>query len=1296
MRSTANNSVADSGSVSGTGMVHSLNLYSSSNAHNAHLHEKVKNVKVVEQWGLQVLRKQSSILLLCNDEFLFSTGNRIVIHSDSDSKTATLPSCGIHSINSMSLSGDSKYLAVSADMTNGDIATATLILYDLETVNKATNFAKSTVIVYRREGRESLINKLHFTCTAVSDDNTYIVCCTNHVPIGVLLYDLAIGTLLRVMNVGDSTIHQLSFDPSDSSRLCTVGSKDHFHIWRCNERTVFSAQVAGIPKQKASVTFTCLSWIGPNRVVAGTSSGFLALAQGTELQHKIQYAFASKKSLAITQLLVRDDVIIASSSDNLLAVYEMKRVTSAGSHDIGVRLELLVRIRVQDMRDIVGVQWRLKGVITSFELFIASSTGVYALDSRAGVHRKVMGNEQALVAKGEGEWTDLQPERCVRTSHWGGVDSLSLAKRAATFVTVSRTDASVRVWHCSQQVGQLKEEYGFGDKTQSLMPRHAEMHPTGYYCALAFEDYVAECVLREDRLEPAKTIPTKVPFTGPRGEPVVNQSPVSLLRYSCAGNLLAVVTGRLVQVYDMYDLDYSNMDSAGKPRRVATLIEHTSVVTDVCFLRDDSSVITTTADGTLYQWPAYSSTSSATVCLKGFYGKSVSITPRGSIVTLTDFLGKSAAVRRNRVSSIAFSGSMGRSTNVDSDDISHAELTFAVQSAVMVAAAATARAATAAPAHESRAIEEEAVSRQYLISWGGGKLHSTDFLAVFIESQVGVFAVGLSESGPDRVEICALGCSDGRVLVATLPLPVVKMLSATEHSDVSCDLRLNESLCKQLSIHVGPVRTLALADSGAYMLSSGADGVINFMTALQRVKDRGDIAELGSNVENGVVVTERRGLLELRQSLLEAAIKTADAKREHQRTVNKITEMSHIASDKLERLMKTEVRKRDDIILRNKEEQLKESRRLHEELLLKDKQRDKEVAELEVYYEKKLTQESLYLEKMRQAYEEFVVHCRMDLAEFQRRAGLQEQRLQGDTNKAYEEAAKQKLAILKYVEYVDARHNEVLRSLEAAQAAERVRLKEEKRAVEATIEGLQQQGREEVAKLSGQIFKATKELASKDDEALRMQSDLQWATGRIDLLEATLTEATVELKKRADAYDKVEFKAGDQQQQIGELERIRKALTSQLHGLREELGPKEERLLHVGERMLEIDRWDRLLRHSHHDELTHNDTYVHPPSSPHGQGVRAVAERYFAKGAEHRAADLAPASSAEASTRAAPHHDSTRGLTKARRKTLGRVPAGSAGRTIQQREENHRASGRCPSGWLVGGQWLLSQRGGQG
>lgn len=84
----------------------------------------------------------------------------------------------------------------------------------------------------------------------------------------------------------------------------------------------------------------------------------------------------------------------------------------------------------------------------------------------------------------------------------------------------------------------------------------------GFHAFVGCEDYAIEYAVTESRLEQTKKIPIKIALTTPSGEPFVNSSPVSLVKYSHGGHLIAIVTGRLVQLFHLYNLDYTS-DKAG-------------------------------------------------------------------------------------------------------------------------------------------------------------------------------------------------------------------------------------------------------------------------------------------------------------------------------------------------------------------------------------------------------------------------------------------------------------------------------------------------------------------------------------------------------------------------------------------------------------------------------------------------------------------------------------------------------------------------------------------------------------
>jgi hypothetical protein len=76
---------------------------------------------------------------------------------------------------------------------------------------------------------------------------------------------------------------------------------------------------------------------------------------------------------------------------------------------------------------------------------------------------------------------------------------------------------------------------------------------------------------------------------------------------------------------------------------------------------------------------------------------------------------------------------------------------------------------------------------------------------------------------------------------------------------------------------------------------------------------------------------------------------------------------------------KREVSKRDKIILSERDDHRKQKQHLNGELDSFEKRKSELVARVELGYEQKLAQEALYLDRMRQAYEEMTLNTRLGL-----------------------------------------------------------------------------------------------------------------------------------------------------------------------------------------------------------------------------------------------------------------------------------------------------------------------------
>jgi hypothetical protein len=108
--------------------------------------------------------------------------------------------------------------------------------------------------------------------------------------------------------------------------------------------------------------------------------------------------------------------------------------------------------------------------------------------------------------------------------------------------------------------------------------------------------------------------------------------------------------------------------------------------------------------------------------------------------------------------------------------------------------------------------------------------------------------------------------------------------------------------------------------------------------------------------------------------------------------------------------------------------------------------------------------------------------------------------------------------------------------------------------------------------LSRQIKSLKEDVFSHQKKNEQLESELAWARDKNGRLEDALHSATIEIKERAESNARLEFKAGDQQQAMLELERVRKTLTAQLFDLRQETGPREQLLSTAEARLREVER----------------------------------------------------------------------------------------------------------------------------
>ena len=249
--------------------------------------------------------------------------------------------------------------------------------------------------------------------------------------------------------------------------------------------------------------------------------------------------------------------------------------------------------------------------------------------------------------------------------------------------------------------------------------------------------------------------------------------------------------------------------------------------------------------------------------------------------------------------------------------------------------------------------------------------------------------------------------------------------------------RLDENRCKHLRMHCGAVNLVVVSRNGMWIFSAGADGVVHMYATSKRTLDMVEMTYSGESLENKFHMVDASKLRALRGQLLDTERLIETNKKDYDLKVDKILESKEKMVLDLKTKMQKEIKQRDEVILQSRNEYLKLKTNMNGDIAAIRKQCNDSISQLELTYEQKLSQESLYLDKMKQAYDEYVVHSRMDLAELQRRTDQRVEGVQADRNAALMEAEKQKKTVLQYFDYVKLRNDELMQSLEKTQVEER-------------------------------------------------------------------------------------------------------------------------------------------------------------------------------------------------------------------------------------------------------------------
>jgi WD40 repeat protein len=176
---------------------------------------RLKHITPREFWGSALFDTTAAalpVITIDNREIVHVVGNRVALFDFGDKKSMILPSANdVSKVLLLCLSNDKRYLAASVQLT--DSQEATILIYDM---------SSHTTGVIQKPRVISNPAATQFTCMCFSNDSNFIACSTDVLSEGILVYDRVRETVTKRVSL-PKAVTQISFNPSDDTKLCTTG-----------------------------------------------------------------------------------------------------------------------------------------------------------------------------------------------------------------------------------------------------------------------------------------------------------------------------------------------------------------------------------------------------------------------------------------------------------------------------------------------------------------------------------------------------------------------------------------------------------------------------------------------------------------------------------------------------------------------------------------------------------------------------------------------------------------------------------------------------------------------------------------------------------------------------------------------------------------------------------------------------------------------------------------------------------------------------------------------------------------
>jgi hypothetical protein len=845
---------------------------------------KLKTIQQKVIWGGRSASRPfaSNIVAIQDNEFVTITGSSLLLFENGSvlarkSRIIENKDNSISFIKLMAVTKDGKFLAISVKYhpsTYDDSHEINIHIY--HTSNHFQDTVKPRVVRYLPAvGALRPGETLDCTCLAFSHDNVYLAVSTTIPSIGILIFEQFKGTVFQTI-ITDSIAVSVSFHPADANKILGTGEGNLVRFWKFTSKTIHINHVTGIKKgggsaiggggggPSNSTTFTAHGWVAPyaeNTVVVGTNNGYVTTIQNYEQRVSSQQIFSSianlyngsSATIGVSSMLIRGDHVIVSSNKNLIVLMELRRIVIQKYQGLSCVLVPLKYYRMTDINRIYGLSFCFRDSVTAYSMIASCDDSVVLLDmitdhDLSGIGMKKSDESHLRNPSTDTElqdsfqelidWYDCTSSKRLYHYHNGAIQSLSLANRCKMFITSSFQDCTVRCWNyddpntynCSWLVE------NFQDRPEEN-PFHVDIHPLGLFIAFACENEVREYAVSDNSLDIIRRFIIRNAFQNTQGTPIIINQPVSMVKYSAGGHMIAVVTGKVAQIFHLYQQDENaannhsshnnnnnnnnsstshgerggtanSTTSAGNnhgsssstaniehPLRLMVLSDHMSPITDITFFENDKKIITTSSDGAVYSWQIGATTRSKEFICKGIAATKICVNSgqkcRTTLIATfenvsTETLAVSQEIiRRRRLSSFAVNKriSASRSFSEMSDPGSPAYRGSKGGSDLAALTSAFLkefeRSGTGTP-------EIGAFRASQSAGGGGGAGASKSFIAVWhddisttpliIQTEVPVRSVALGRTGyPDPYELVALGMADGRIILSLLPIPYIEI-----------------------------------------------------------------------------------------------------------------------------------------------------------------------------------------------------------------------------------------------------------------------------------------------------------------------------------------------------------------------------------------------------------------------------------------------------------------------------------------------------------------------------------------